>query len=82
MCSVWSPCQNYGSLWVGYPSNHLQSWLIRLRAAHPITAVGLTRCIGQGSKAINMQGVPNATRNQQVFWDDRFDQIVFGITFA
>jgi hypothetical protein len=26
-----------------------------------------------------MRGFPDATRDQQVFWDDRFYQMVFGI---
>jgi hypothetical protein len=39
-CSVWSLSQNYGLLRVGYRSNHLQSWLIRLRVTRPIIAVG------------------------------------------
>jgi hypothetical protein len=26
-----------------------------------------------------MRGVPDATRDQQEFWDDRFYQLVFGI---
>jgi hypothetical protein len=35
---------------------------------------------GVGSKAISMRGVPDATRDMQVFWGDRFYQFVLGIS--
>jgi hypothetical protein len=80
--SVWSLCHSSGSLRVGHPSSTLIVMAYETTSCAPNHCSRVfpgTRFIGRGSKASRMRGVPDATRDLEVFLSERFYQFAFGI---